>query len=251
DKVEKGHGSFATRGTVVGGNAAWGAAKSLKEKLLNAASAYLDIQVQDLNFRGETFINQKDEILLDLDQLLSICKEHHIESSEKYTSSTDHMYYPYGVRAAETDMDPDRGKINILKYHITYDLGRMVNPTIVKGQLVGGMAQGLGGTLYDGMKYDDSGQLVSGTFMDYILPTSMEVPEVTVGMLEDEPSPLNELGVKGAGEGGTVAVAPAVVNAIENALQNDSMHLTSLPIRPEKIRAIIKENQKKYREVSF
>src|SRR5699024_5123144 len=170
---------------------------------------------------------------------------------EKFTFKTDHMNYPYGVHAAEVEIDPDTGKLTISNYHIAYDLGKTINPTIVKGQLIGGMAQGLGGTLYEELKYDTSGQLVSGTFMDYILPTSMEVPDMSIDILEEEPSPLNELGLKGAGEGGTVAVAPAIVNAIENALQNDSMHLTSLPIRPEKIRAIIKENQKKYREVSF
>lgn len=250
DKVEKGHGSFATRGTVVGGNAAWEAAKSLKTKLLKVASNYMNIAVQDLDFLQEKIINKNNkEMLMDLKTLLDICKARGVEVREKYTFSTDHMNYPYGAHVAEVEIDPDTGKVNILKYHIAYDLGRTINPTIVHGQLVGGMAQGLGGTLYEELKYDDSGQLVSGTFMDYILPTSMEVPEVTIDILEEEPSPLNELGVKGAGEGGTVAVAPAIVNAIEDALKNDSMHLTSLPVRPENIREIIKENRRKSQEV--
>lgn len=250
DQVEKGNGSFATRGTVVGGNAAWEAAKVLKAKLLKVASVHLNVAVNELDFQQEKIINRDNKkTLLDLEELVDICDEQGIQLREKYTFSTDHMNYPYGVHAAEVEIDPNTGKVTIVNYHISYDLGRAINPNLVHGQLVGGMAQGLGGTMYEELKYDDAGQLVTGTFMDYLLPTSEEIPEVSIEILEDAPSPLNELGVKGAGEGGAVAVAPAIVNAIEDALNNDSIHLTSLPVRTEKIRSIIKDAEKTSWEV--
>lgn len=245
DKVEKGNGSFATRGTVVGGNAAWYASQALKGKLLKAASDSLNIPFHKLTLQNESVKSiENNKLLLSLSELIKICNEKQVKLNEKYTFSTDHMNYPYGVHAAEIEVEPDTGKVTIIKYHITYDVGRCINPTLVHGQLVGGMAQGLGGALYEELKYDDeTGQLISGTFMDYLIPTSEEVPEISIDILENSPSPLNPLGVKGAGEGGTVGVAPAVANAIMNALDDYSVNITSLPVRPETIRDAIKKGK--------
>lgn len=242
DKVEKGIGSFATRGTVVGGTAAWYAAKAVKEKVLAAASEHFNLPKQDLDLVNEFVIQvptQKE--IISLGNFVKICRDKGIVLREKHTFSIDHMSYPYGIHAAEVEIDPETGKIKIVKYYIAYDIGKAVNPLLVHGQLVGGMAQGLGGAMYEEFKYDNMGQLITGTFMDYLIPSSMEVPEMDIDILENSPSPLNPLGVKGAGEGGTVAVAPAIANAIMNALSSYSINITSLPIRPEIIRkAIIK-----------
>ncbi len=242
DVVEKGNGSFATRGTVVGGSAAWYASEALKKKLLKVAADVYNLQSNELDIMNQCIIqisNQKN--LCPLEDIITECRKQGIELREKYTFSIDHMSYPYGIHAAEVAIDIETGKIKIEKYYIAYDLGRAINPLLVHGQLVGGMAQGLGGALFEELRYDDNGQLITGSFMDYLIPSSMEVPEIDIEILENSPSPLNPLGVKGAGEGGTVAVAPAIANAIINALDKYPIHITSLPIRPEVIRDAIKK----------
>ncbi|WP_445491341.1 xanthine dehydrogenase family protein molybdopterin-binding subunit [Niallia sp. 03133] len=242
DEVEKGNGSFATRGTVVGGSAAWYAAEALKKKVLSAASEQFQLPQEELDIQNEAIIwVAKEQPICPLASLLESCRKQEIDLSEKYTFSIDHMSYPYGIHAAEVEIDADTGKVKMEKYYIAYDVGRAINPLLVHGQLVGGMAQGLGGAMYEELRYDDMGQLITGTFMDYLIPSSMEMPEIDIEILENSPSPLNPLGVKGAGEGGTVAVAPAVANAIMNALEKYPINITSLPIRPEIIREAIKK----------
>ena len=242
--VKKGNGAFATRGTVVGGNAAWHASKLLKEKILDIASDKLQLAKKDLYLSNESVIDVKnDEVVMSLKEVAHCANKDNIPLKTKYTFHADHMNYPYGVHTAEVEIDPDTGKVTLLDYQIVYDVGKAINPLLIEGQLIGGMAQGLGGSLYEELKYDDMGQLITGTFMDYLIPTANEVPEVKTAILEDAPSPLNELGVKGAGEGGTVAVAPAIANAIMNALEGYDFEITSLPIRPEIIRHAIKRGK--------
>ncbi|NJJ39611.1 xanthine dehydrogenase family protein molybdopterin-binding subunit [Paenibacillus apii] len=242
DLVEKGNGSFATRGAVVGGSAAWHAAGLLKEKLLEVAAGQLAVPVDMLALKhGSVVYAEAEQVAMPLDELLQICSDRGISLCEKYTFHIEHMTYPYGCHAAEVELDPGTGALHILNYYIAYDLGKAINPMLVEGQLIGGMAQGLGGAIYEELKYDEIGQLVSGSFMDYLIPTSMEVPEVRAEILENYPSPLNPLGVKGAGEGGTVAVAPAIANAIVNAMQEYAIPITSLPLRPEHIRKALKQ----------
>ena len=130
----------------------------------------------------------------------------------------EHMVYPYGVHMALVEVDQETGFLTIHKFQIAYDIGRAINPMLIEGQLVGGMAQGLGGALLEEFAYDGEGQLLTGSFADYLLPSSMEVPPVEIVLTEDAPSPLNPLGVKGAGEGGTVGVGAALANAVCNAL---------------------------------
>ncbi|WHY77116.1 xanthine dehydrogenase family protein molybdopterin-binding subunit [Neobacillus sp. WH10] len=249
DVVEKGNGSFATRGTVVGGSAAWYASEALKRKIVKAASERFSLQADDLDIKDQWIINvSNQQNVCPLEDILTECRKQGVQLHEKYTFSIDHMSYPYGIHATEVAIDPETGKVKIEKYYIAYDVGRAINPLLVHGQLVGGMAQGLGGAIYEELKYDEAGQLVTGSFMDYLLPSSMEVPEIDIEILENSPSPLNPLGVKGAGEGGTVAVAPAVANAIINALDHYPIHITSLPIRPEQIRDAIKKGLVKNEE---
>ncbi|MEH7113307.1 xanthine dehydrogenase family protein molybdopterin-binding subunit [Neobacillus niacini] len=242
DVVEKGNGSFATRGTVVGGSAAYYASAELKKKILQVAADQYHLPSEDLDIKEEVITQVTTGLkLCSISSILKVAKAQGIELREKYTFSIDHMSYPYGIHAAEVAVDLETGKVKIEKYYIAYDVGKAINPMLVKGQLVGGMAQGLGGAMYEELRYDDNGQLITGSFMDYLLPSSMEVPEIDINILEISPSPLNPLGAKGAGEGGTVAVAPAIANAISHALEKYPLHLTSLPIRPEQIREAIKK----------
>ncbi|HZD37908.1 MAG TPA: molybdopterin cofactor-binding domain-containing protein, partial [Actinomycetes bacterium] len=122
-----------------------------------------------------------------------------------------------GAHAAVVEVDPDTGEVHVLHYAVVHDCGRVINPVIVDGQVRGGVAQGLGGALYEELTYDDDGQLTSGTLADYLVPTAGEVPRIELEHLET-PSPLNPLGLKGVGEGGAIPVPAAIANAVEHAL---------------------------------
>jgi carbon-monoxide dehydrogenase large subunit/6-hydroxypseudooxynicotine dehydrogenase subunit gamma len=121
---------------------------------------------------------------------------------------------------------------------IAYDIGRAINPMLVRGQLVGGFVQGLGGALFEEFQYDERGQPLSVTFADYLLPTAQEVPDVDVLLTEDAPSTTNPLGVKGAGEGGIAGVGAVIASAIDDAL-GDIGTITQLPVKPQMLKAMI------------
>ena len=142
------------------------------------------------------------------------------------------MSFPYGVHFAAVEVDAETGHVDIERYTVDYDIGRSINPMLVHAQIVGCAAQGLGGALLEELVYDDDGNLVSGSFMDYLLPTAMEVPELDVLVTEDAPTPLNPLGVKGAGEGGAAAVGATIANAVSDAL---GAEVTRLPLTPERV----------------
>ncbi len=150
------------------------------------------------------------------------------------------MTYPYGVHLALVSVDGKTGNVRVERYLVANDVGRAINPMLVEGQIVGGFAQGLGGALYEEFRYDESGQPLSTTFADYLIPTAAEVPDVDVLITEDAPSPLNPLGVKGAGEGGANGVGAAIASAIDDALCRPGV-IISLPVTPAKIRSIVAE----------
>ena len=151
--------------------------------------------------------------------------------------TTSHMNYPYGLHAAVVVLDPDTGHVEIERYVIAYDVGRAINPMLVEGQILGGAAQGLGGALFEDFRYDEAGQPLVTTFMDYLMPTAAEMPEIEILLSEDAPSPLNPLGVKGAGEGGTNACGAVIAAAIDDALGQPGA-VTALPVTPEQIHAL-------------
>jgi carbon-monoxide dehydrogenase large subunit len=152
---------------------------------------------------------------------------------------TSHMAYPYGVHVAIVKVDRDTGGLAIERYLIAYDVGRAVNPVLVEGQLVGGFAQGLGGAVSEEFTYDAGGAPVATTFADYHMLTAHEVPPVDVLLTEDAPSPLNPLGLKGAGEGGVNAVGAAIASAIDDAIGKPGA-ITQLPVTPARLKALLK-----------
>jgi CO/xanthine dehydrogenase Mo-binding subunit len=150
------------------------------------------------------------------------------------------MTYPYGTHVAVVDVDAETGEVALLKYAIAYDVGKAINPLIVDGQLVGALAQGIGGALLEELVYDDQGQLLTTTFMDYLVPTAMEMPaEIAVRILEETPTPLNPLGVKGVGEGGSSGCGGAIANAVADALAPLGVSITALPLSPDRLLALI------------
>src|SRR5262249_50443035 len=131
---------------------------------------------------------------------------------------TDHMTYPYGVHAAQVRVDAETGGVAVERFLVAYDIGRAVNPLMITGQIEGGYAQGLGGALFEESRYSADGQPLSVPLADYLMPTACEVSPVDVLVTEDAPSPLNALGIKGAGEAGVTAVGAAIASAVDDAI---------------------------------
>jgi CO/xanthine dehydrogenase Mo-binding subunit len=151
---------------------------------------------------------------------------------------TEHMTYPYGVQIAVVKVDPGTGGVIVEKMLIAFDIGRAVNPMLVRGQLVGGFAQGLGGALFEEFEYDERGQPLSVTLADYLIPTATEIPDVDVLLTEDAPSTRNPLGIKGAGEGGIAGVGAVIASAVEDAIGMAGA-ITQLPITPQRLKLIL------------
>jgi CO/xanthine dehydrogenase Mo-binding subunit len=137
-------------------------------------------------------------------------------------------------------VDARTGDVKILDYAVAHDCGRVINPLIVDGQVQGGVAHGIGNCFYEELIYDENGQLLNASFMDYLLPTAKEVPTAKVAHVEVV-CPLNPLGVKGAGEGGTIPSAAAFAAAVEDALRPFGVTVTEVPLSPEKVRKLLRE----------
>ena len=155
--------------------------------------------------------------------------------------AADGMTFPNGCHACEIEIDPETGETEILGYWAVDDFGRLVNPLLLEGQVQGGLAQGVGQALLERCVYDESGQLVSGSFMDYCMPRADDLPNMTVELVEDYPCVTNPLGIKGAGEAGAVAAPPTVINAILDALSPLDVTHIDMPATPERIWRAIQE----------
>jgi carbon-monoxide dehydrogenase large subunit len=142
--------------------------------------------------------------------------------------------WSYGVHVAIVDVDRETGRVGIEDYAVAHDCGVVVNPMLVEGQIMGGAAQGLGGILFEGIAYDANGQLLSGSLMDYALPTASDIPVMRI-VHQRSPSPLNPLGVKGVGEGGAVAPPAAIANAVCDALAPFGVEVNTTPIKPQQL----------------
>jgi carbon-monoxide dehydrogenase large subunit len=132
------------------------------------------------------------------------------------------------------EVDPETMQVKIQKYVVVHDCGRVINPLILDGQIQGGVAQGIGNAYYEKIAYDEQGQLLTGSFSDYLLPTSLDVPRIEVGH-EETASPLNPLGVKGAGEAGAIPTGPLFAQAMEDALADSGIEILEIPLSPNRL----------------
>jgi carbon-monoxide dehydrogenase large subunit len=247
DLLPDGVGSWASRSTVVGGSAVMLAAKATAEKALRVAAEMLEASSADLRLEsGQVRVAGSPGKSLSLGEIAAACEPQSSAAidespglSARRTFTVDHMTYPYGIHLAQVEIDPETGGVEIGRYFIAYEVGRAVNPTLVEGQLIGGAAQGIGGALFEEFRYDDSGQPLAATFIDYLEPTAAEVPRVETLICEDAPSPDNPLGLKGAGEGGAVGCGAAITSAIEDALGMPGA-ISALPVSPGHIRALVR-----------
>ncbi len=246
-KVPYGNGSNASRSTVMAGSAAVGASRKVKDKLLRLASANLEIDAADLLFAdGRVTAKGAPERSLTFTDLYRLALPGPALKagiapgiSEEHFFATDKRPFPYGVHVAAVEVDKETGKIAILDYLVTEDVGRKINPMIIEGQMAGGLAQGIGGAILEEFVYSEDGQPLATSFMDYLLPTAMEMPKAQFISTEDFPSPHNPLGVKGAGEGGITAAGAALANAVSNAL---GVEVTKLPLKPDYVLELVKKS---------
>ena len=246
-------GTFASRVTVMGGNAVLLASRKLREKVVRLAAEYFGCSEEEVRFEGSTLSakNGRREAL-SLGELMR-----HVSDSWKWGVSgldleathyfeTRKMVFPHGVQVALVEVDAGTGVVTVKKLWSLYDVGRAVNPMLLEGQIVGGVAQGLGGAFLEELVYDEAGQLLCTSFMDYLVPSSAEMPPVEVHLFENDPSPLNPLGVKGGGEGGTAGVGAAVANAVSDALRPLGIQITDLPLSPNKLRELISKSRRNH-----
>ena len=247
-KVPYGNGSNASRSTVMAGSAAVGASRKVKDKLLRLASSALEIDAGDLFLRdGRVVARGAPERSLGFAEIAALALPGPALKSgmtpgisEEDFFATDKRPFPYGVHVAVVEVDRETGMITILDYLVTEDVGRKINPMIIEGQMAGGLAQGIGGALLEDFAYDEDGQPLATSFMDYLMPTAMEMPKAQFISTEDFPTPHNPLGVKGAGEGGITAAGAALANAVSNAL---GVEVKKLPLRPDYILQLIQSNK--------
>ncbi len=238
DRIARGMGAFASRVTVMCGEATRLAATKLRAQALEAAAILMQTDAAHLDIVNGEVVRSGDSPGPSM-TLSALAQQMPEGLSVEDTFESSQMVYPYGIHVAAVKDDIQTGAIAIERYLMAYDVGKAVNPKLVEGQIVGGLAQGLGGALFEEFLYDEHGEPLSVTFADYLMPTAHEVPPSTVLLTEDSPSPLNPLGLKGAGEGGTNPVGAVIASAIDDALQRPGA-ITQLPITPMRLKAIVK-----------
>jgi CO/xanthine dehydrogenase Mo-binding subunit len=237
NRIDKGMGAFASRVTVMCGEATRLAATKLRDKALACAAQLMQTTADALDIVNGEVVRIGGGASMPLGEVAGSLPD---GLSAEDTFESAHMVYPYGVHIAAVRVDGETGGVTIERYVMAYDIGKAVNPKLVEGQIAGGLAQGIGGALLEEFLYDENGEPLSVTFADYLMPTVREVPESTILITEDAPSPLNPLGLKGAGEGGTNPVGAAIASAIDDAIGIPGA-IADLPVTPQRLRAICGE----------
>jgi CO/xanthine dehydrogenase Mo-binding subunit len=255
DRIAYGMGAFASRVTVMTGEATRIAATKVRDKALAAAASLLQSAPETLDIIDGKVVRKEvhkasaqgpsvtlGEIARALAPAAKLLGDALPGLSAEGWFESHHMTYPYGVHVAVVRVDRDSGATIVERYVVAYDIGRAVNPMLVEGQIVGGVAQGLGGALFEEFLYDARGEPLSVNFADYLMPTAREIPPIEVLITEDAPSPLNPLGLKGAGEGGVNPVGAAIAAAIDDALGAPGA-VKELPVTPQRLRALLRLQQ--------
>ena len=237
--VESGGGTFNSRNTVMAGNAVRKAADALHARAIELAALRWNTDGADLSYEsgGVRRAGFGRNNFLTLGELSTFADTLGDTLSAKGSfDNNQKLSYSYGAHAALVAIDVATGVVEVKQYNLVEEIGRSLNPAMVQGQAVGGVVQGLGGTFLDHMVYSDDGQLLTGNFADYLLPTSSRLPEINSIALEEFPSEFNPMGFKGAGEGGIAAVAAAVGNAVAQALKPHGILINKLPLTPNQLR---------------
>jgi carbon-monoxide dehydrogenase large subunit len=231
--VKNGYGAYHSRSTVMGGSAILLAAEKLKDRIRATASARFGCAAGDVTIDGEQVACAGKTLALA--GLFDVPLE--VEASffnKKYT-------WAYGTQAAHIAVDPGTGHVKVIDYLSVEDVGRIINPLTLHGQAIGSIVQGLGGAFLEHLVYDENGQLLTGSFADYLMPTASDFPHIRSITLELKPCPNNPLGAKGAGEGGLIPVGGIMANAIADALSHLNVQPMELPLSPARIWQMVED----------
>ena len=247
DRIAFGIGAHASRATVMTASATHNAALKVREKALEYAAGMLQAPVAALAIvDGQVIRTDRDsgasmslgEIANGLSPTSKTRGGREPGLSAEGWFNTEHQVYPYGTHIAVVRVDAETGGVTIERYIAGYDIGRAINPTLVKGQITGGFTQGLGGALFEEFLYSENGDPLSASFADYIMPTARETPRIEIILTEDAPTPLNPLGIKGAGESGITPVGATIASAVEAAIGMPGA-IRELPITPQRLKRIL------------
>ncbi len=249
--VPYGWGTWGSRTAVTSGGAIIGAATKVREKILRTASRLSEIPPADLALAGGLVVRKQDGTSL---MPIKTVAYHAIvatgtlapEDEPGLEATTNYEPPPAthsnATHLATVEVDPETGQIRLLRYIVVEDCGRIINPIIVDGQIQGGVAQGIGTALYEQALYDEHGQFLTGTLMDYLVPTALDVPQVEIGHIET-PSPFSKGGIKGMGEGGAIGPPAAIANAVADALSPFGVQINEIPLTPERVLACLERTK--------
>ncbi|MEC9206898.1 MAG: molybdopterin cofactor-binding domain-containing protein, partial [Pseudomonadota bacterium] len=249
--VSLGLGAFASRQAVTAGSSVHVASLEVRKKALKVAAHMMEAPEEDLEIaKGRISVRGVPDMSVSLGDVTRAVQgmpgfslpggvDPGMEATANFSPPT--LTYCNGVHVAEVEVDPGTGHVKIMNYVIVHDSGKLINPTIVEGQITGGATHGLGSALFERMVYDEQGQPQTTNFGEYLLPTAPEVPSFEIVHMES-PTPLNPLGVKGAGEGGTIPVTSAIASAVDDALSEFGIVIRDLPIEPKRVVEMIMEN---------
>jgi carbon-monoxide dehydrogenase large subunit len=236
DHLGEGFGSYSSRSVVMGGSAILAAAGRLRDAIRAAAASRLGCRAEEIKIEHDRAV-APDKTLIALADLAA-CG---ISAEGSYAGSK--RTYSYGAHAAHVTVDPKTGSVELIDYVAVEDVGRIINPLTLHGQCVGAVVQGVGGALLEQFVHDDDGQLLTGSFADYLLPTATDFPAIRAVALELAPSPNNPLGAKGAGEGGIIPVGGVIANAVAAALAPLAVEPRELPLSPPRVWQLIQEKE--------
>ncbi len=246
-RVPSGIGTFGSRGTSVGGTAVYLAAQDLKEKMKKIAAHLLEATPDKIEFGiGKLLVKGNSGRSINFKEVVTVAynavklprgMEPGLEATRFFEPSN--FTFPFGTHVCVVEIDEETGEPRITKYVAVDDCGNVINPLLVEGQIHGGLVQGIGQALHEEVVYDENGQLLTGSLMDYAIPRAHDFPEFELDRTVT-PSPVNPLGLKGVGEAGTIGSTPAVVNAVVDALAPFGITHIDMPVRSEKIWRILK-----------
>jgi carbon-monoxide dehydrogenase large subunit len=246
--VQYGIGTFGSRGTAVGGAAVYMALDKLRDKATKLAAHLLGAEAAKLSFKDGKFSAADGKSMTIQEVALAAHMARSMPEGMEPGLAATHFFepknftFPFGTHIAVVELDSETGEIHFKRYIAVDDCGNVINPMLVDGQVQGGIVQSLGQALYEEVVYDDQGQLVSGTFMDYALPKASMVPWLELDRTET-PTDVNPMGAKGVGEAGTIGATPAIVSAIVDALTPYGVRHLDMPIKPEHLWRIISQKK--------
>jgi len=263
-----GLGNYSSRAVIMGGSATFVAASDIKDKIFKVAGHMLEVLPAELESRGgrifpkdaparyvefnevvrtiysDTFGVHAKDIEPGLEATRYFRHPNIYQEGDPEGRSSAYPSWPNAVVGAIVEVDPANGALKLLRVCMVHDSGVVVNPLLAEGNTHGGIAQGIGGAIYEQLVYDENGQFKTGTFMDYTLPTAVEIPPLELGHQETR-SPFTPLGAKGVGESGVAAILGAICSAVENALPELDLRLLEMPLSPERLRGVIRSAPKR------